>query len=978
MNIFRRFVLVCFALVVAPLIAVAAAPAPGGNQVNFAKPDNVLDLKPALSPYRAPGGTAEADGSSWYIVQVSNDSVRPATRVLLAGQPPRAALSLLPRRSRPAILAVASSDSGTVVETASAYGRRAWRVIVPPVSTVGLAIRVGSADTPAALSAWTEPALSSHNRQLAIFITAVGALIGAAMLITGGLAVLIGHAAPRWVAITLLMLLLAWLSGTGMFDGNLATRIGGPYGLSALLTVLALTAGARLANAIIPVRDTWPKHEKQFHRTLYGLIGLGVAAYLGVPGATLLTDTAIVLGSIAVAAYLVYCGRHGHKAAQVIAPSAAAFALVALAAAVMAIGGLGENLTGPAATGGFAAAGAILLALAVIASEEIAVLPFLHGSYAAKLLEEQAPATPEAPVDPNAPFNSLARAAIGASHQGVFDLDFRAGLLTLSTEAAQMIGLSVHETTLSHGDWVGHVHPDDREVYTRALDDYRGRPGLAFRLEFRARGGSGPYRWLELRATIVSEQDVPSDCLGLISDITQRKEAEFAALAAESERKRDAALPRDKLTGLGNRVALMEALDALGEGFEKVLFALLDIDRFKAIHTSLGDAGADRILKMAAERLSGLGEPAQIFRVGGDSFAFLFANPRRAPQPIGNGLAEACGKPYRLEDSADGREVFAPCSVGLATGQQSEDPFALIKNAELALIAAKRQGGACARVYSAELEILAPGDSVALESELRHALSADQLDVFYQPIIRLSDRSVAGFEALLRWQHPVKGLISPGDFIAHSEETGLIIELGRFALERAATDLAHWQRYFPLKPPLFVSVNFSRRQLKDTSFEALLKTVLSGSGIAEGTLNLEITESAIAADPKMPQIMARIRAAGAGLSIDDFGTGASTLSEFRNLPVDTVKIDKSFLARHGGTDIDTDGEVVLSGIVSMAHELKRAVVAEGVESEADAQFLAKIGCEFGQGYYFSPALDGAAALDYIARHYNIAAAPELG
>jgi hypothetical protein len=145
-----------------------------------------------------------------------------------------------------------------------------------------------------------------------------------------------------------------------------------------------------------------------------------------------------------------------------------------------------------------------------------------------------------------------------------------------------MVGLSVHETTLSHSDWVGHVHPEDREIYSHALEDYRHRPGLAFRLEFRARGGSGPYRWLELRATIVSEQDVPSDCLGLISDITQRKEAEFAVLAAESERKRDAALPRDALTGLGNRVALMEALDALGAGFEKSLFALLDIDRFKA------------------------------------------------------------------------------------------------------------------------------------------------------------------------------------------------------------------------------------------------------------------------------------------------------------------------------------------------------------------------------------------------------------
>jgi len=243
--------------------------------------------------------------------------------------------------------------------------------------------------------------------------------------------------------------------------------------------------------------------------------------------------------------------------------------------------------------------------------------------------------------------------------------------------------------------------------------------------------------------------------------------------------------------------------------------------------------------------------------------------------------------------------------------------------------------------------------------------------------VRLADRSVAGFEALLRWRHPTKGLIAPADFIAHSEETGLIVALGRLALERAATDLAHWQRYFPLTPPLFVSVNCSRRQLKDAGFELLLKAVLGGSGIAEGTLNLEITESTIAADATIPGIMARIRAAGAGLSIDDFGTGASTLSELRNLPAATVKIDKSFLARPenlaGG--LGSDGEVVLAGIVSMAHELKRAVVAEGVENEADAQLLAKIGCEFGQGYYFSPALDGAAALDYIARHYNITAAP---
>lgn len=974
MTLLRRIVLFCVALlmvaVVAPLRAQPAGKPPA--LINFGSNQNVLDLKAALAPYRAPGGP-EADGSVWYIVQVTNDSVRPATRVLLAGQPPRSALEFFPNPTRPSILGVASSDSGTMVETASAYGRRAWRVIVPPVTTVGLAIRVGSAATPPALYAWTEPALSSHNRQLAIFSTAVGALIAAAALITGGLGVLIGHAAPRWVSLTLLLLLLAWLSGTGMFDGSLATPIGGPYGLSAFLTMLALAAGARLANVIIPIREVWPKYEKWFHYTLYGLIGLGALAYVGMPGGTLLTNMAIVIGSMAVATYLFLAGRRGHKAAQVIAPSAAAFALVTLAAAVMAVGGLGEDLTGPAATGGFAAAGAILLALAVIASEEIAVLPFLHGSHAAKLLEAQAPSS-EAAIDHMAPLNSLARAAIGAAHQGVFDMDFRSGLLTLSPEAAQMVGLDVHETTLSQSDWLNHIHPEDRDVYTRALDAYRQRPGMAFRLEFRARGGEGPYRWLELRATIVSEQQVPSDCLGLISDITQRKETEFAQHAVEAARKREIGRHRDALTGLGNRVAMMEALDGLGAGFGKALLAILDVDRFKSIHASLGDHGADVLLQQIAQRLTGLGEAARLFRVGGDSFAFVFPTPRRAPQLLGNGFAEAAGKAYSVE----GREVFAPCSVGIATGADSEDPLSLIKNAELALISAKKQGGACAHIYSSELEALAPGDSVALESELRHALASGQLDVFYQPIIRLSDGSVAGFEALLRWNHPVKGQLSPADFIAHSEESGLIVALGRFALERAATDLAHWQRYFPLQPPLFVSVNFSRRQLKDPGFEALLKTIIAGNAIAPGTLNLEITESAIASDANMPQLLTRIREIGASLSIDDFGTGSSTLSEFRTLPVNVVKIDKSFLARHGGTDIDTDGHVVLSGIVGMAHELRRAVVAEGVETEADAQFLASIGCEFGQGYYFSPALDGAGALDYIARHYNTAAAPERG
>jgi EAL domain-containing protein (putative c-di-GMP-specific phosphodiesterase class I) len=239
--------------------------------------------------------------------------------------------------------------------------------------------------------------------------------------------------------------------------------------------------------------------------------------------------------------------------------------------------------------------------------------------------------------------------------------------------------------------------------------------------------------------------------------------------------------------------------------------------------------------------------------------------------------------------------------------------------------------------------------------------------------MHLEGRALAGFEALLRWHHPERGLIAPGDFIAHSEETGLIVALGRFALEQAASELSHWQHYFPLQPPLFASVNLSRRQLQG-GFEELFGQVLKQSLVAPGTLTLEITESAVGSDAELAGMLGRLKAMGAGLAIDDFGTGASTLSRVRNLPFDTIKMDKSFLARHAGSELGNDSAVVLSSVVAMAHELGRAVVVEGVESESDAAWLNSLGCAFGQGYYFSPPLAPAEALSFIARHYDVAAA----
>jgi len=919
--------------------------------IDFARADALVDLKSALSPYRAPAGP-ESDGSSWFMMTAANQSVRPVTRILLAGEPPNAALRFFPLRARPAIRQIASSDAEVGVESARAYGRHAWRVTIPPATSVALAIRLQTADAQPSVMAWTEPAIISHIRQLAVFMAAVEGLIGAAMLVTAGLAFMTGHAAPRWAALTLLAIFFTRLSDTGVLDAGWGTAVGGPYGMSAMIVGLALAAGLRLADIVVPVDDFLPDARRWLGWALMGIVGLSVLSFLGLPGAALLTEIAVLAGTAAITAYLVHRGRLGVQAARVAAPSAAVFSLVATAAAVAALGGFQDNPMAPALVGGFVAAGAVLLALAIAAGEGIAILP---ATRATVLAAPPIAAEKPAPVAAETPFSIAALQAVGASHQGVFDLDFRADAVKLSAEAASLIGFPKAPETIAHISWIARVHPEDREIYKQAVADYRGHPGTAFRVEFRVRSESGRYPWFELRATMLGDGARASRCLGLMADVTSRKESEAAAM--------DRTL-RDALTGLGNRVALMEELDQLGGRFAEAIFALLDIDRFKSIHASLGDAGGDAVLVAVAQRLSQRFKGvAEMFRVGGDAFALMFSQGDAAG--IGAELVEACSAPFQQA----GRNVFAQASVGVALGRDAEDPLDLLKNAELALGQAKRQGGACARLYSRDFEAYAPEDAVALESELRRALDDKQMDVFYQPIVRLSDATVAGFEALLRWHHPTRGLVVPAEFIAHSEATGLIVALGRFALERAAQDLAQWQRFFPIEPALFVSVNLSRRQLNDATFEEHLGKLLAQSPIRPGTLKLEVTESAIGASADPKAALTRIRDLGAGLAIDDFGTGLSTLSQLKDLPFDTMKVDQSFLVRRGEPD-NADGAVVLGSIVKLAQELGRTIIVEGVETERDANWLAGLGCEYGQGYFFSTPLSAADALAFIARHYR--------
>ncbi|MGH6888586.1 MAG: putative bifunctional diguanylate cyclase/phosphodiesterase [Rhizomicrobium sp.] len=911
-----------FALFAGAAAALASGDIPHGP--DFASTDPVLDLGSALSPYHAANGV-ETDGSRWYMMTAVNESVRPVTRILLADQPYDSALRVFPRRGRAAIRQVATSDADVSIENAHAYGRYAFSVTIPPATTAELAVRVSNAAARPRVSAWLEPALAAHNRQLAILFAAVAGLIAAALAIMIGLSAMTGHAAPRWAAAVLCGVLLVRLAAAGLFDAVGVAGVGGPYGVTAMFAGLTLAAGLRLLDTIAPV-DTLPPPLTLRHLTI-GLIVLSAASLVGVPGMMLVTDIAVVIGTALVASHLVRHGHAGAQAARVAAPSATVFALVTTAAAVSALGGFQSDPAAPGIIGGFAGVGAVLLALAVAAGEGIAILPASRATAAP--LPSSRKRSSEA--------SRTVIAAIGASYQGVFEIDIAKRTVKLSREAAALLGREDGSETLSDTAWLDLLHPEDRAVYRDAIDRFCAQKGLAFRVEFRARTARGDYCWLELRASTLGRGEMADRCLGLIADVTMRKEAEAQARAREC----------DSLTGLRNRIGLVEELERLGERIASATLVLLDLDRFKSIHESLGDHGGDSILAGAAGRLRAFARNAAAFRFVGDSFAILFPHTDSNALAIGERVVTVLAEPHRWRD----RSVYAPASVGVALGRDAGDPLDLIRKAELALRKAKRDGGACARLYSRALEKSAPADTVALDSALRQAIAKGHMTVVYQPVLRVADRSVAGFETLLRWNSPERGTVRPRDFISHAERTGFIVELGRFALSCAAADLAAWQKLFPRDPPLFASVNVSRRQLKGRQFETNLARIIAGAGVDPGTLKLELTESAAGSPDDLLETLRRLRGYGASLALDDFGTGLSTLAMLHEAPFDTVKVDRSFLVRT--RDGAADGEVVLRSIVALAHELRRVVVLEGVENETDLAIVARAGCDFVQGYYFA-------------------------
>ena len=883
----------------------------------------------------------QPQGTAWYTVSLQNYSTNAVTRMFIAVESPAAGIALVPPSERTRLREIAATDGDIVVEHATAFGPDAFRITVPPARTATLALHFGGVTGRPNVLAWAEPALIAHNQRSAVLSGMVGGILTAALAFAAGVAVLGRRPFAKWAALLAAALLICDLVLSGAFDDTWLSAIGGPYALFSLALSLTMACGVRLIDHVAPYEAFRPWARLWADRIAIIIVVLGLASYFGVPGIGLFLRFLAVVGAACAAGYLAHCGRLGVAAARRLAPAATIFALITAASSFRAMGFFGINLVAPAAIAGFSSVGAMLVALAAAAAAgepSVARLRAMRDAHR----EDDAETTDEALAE------TRDLAAVASAHQGIFDLDFDSGLISFSQVGANLLAFPAGLTDLDMKALLTRLHPENRSSFASTIADYRRHVGAVFRVEFR---GAGDDRWYELRATIRGRAGKAERCLGLIADITSRKLSEQNLSSGES----------DALTGVGSRHALFARLDAEGAALHTLTLALLDLDRFKSVNASLGRDDGDALLKVLAERLARAFQSARLFRFGGDSFVLLLEpSPELKAanlQAFGNAVVQTMSQPFVIA----GRDIYLPVSVGVASGASAKDGRDLLAQAEAAMVAVKRTGGARAHVHVAGDSAHRNADPVALETDLRRALERGEIILHYQPIMRLSDGTLAGLEALLRWAHPEHGVIGPERFIAHAERTGLIVRLGQVALEKAAEELQKWQRDFPSLPPLFVSVNVTWRQIAHDGFFKDLEALLQRQNLLSGTLRLEITESAVMADADAAQTrLARLREMGLGLAVDDFGTGHSSLSHLRRFPFNAVKIDKSFLSRD-----EKDGPEILSSMIWLAHGLGLEVVAEGVETKAQAERLRALGCEFAQGYFYSAPMPAADVRAFI-------------
>ena len=674
-------------------------------------------------------------------------------------------------------------------------------------------------------------------------------------------------------------------------------------------------------------------HVRYAHITIAWLALLGALIAVAVFDPAIASGIArMSLAGIAVfgLALVIYLSTHGFDRAVLLIPTWLLLVVWTAAAGLAVTGVVTNDIIGPALLGGLVL---IVMLIGFTVMQHAFAGGITHGIV-----------------------SDVERRALALTGAGdlIWDWDVSADKVCTSPETEQLLSLKRGTLEGPAAGWLDVLHPLDRDRFRAALDSAvelrRGRLNQSFRL----RASDGHYLWFSLKARpVVGSDGEVVRLVGTLTDVTDFKKAEERLLF-------DAV--HDNLTGLPNRELFIDRMEA-AFGFARSdpqirpSVLVIDLDRFKQVNDSVGMAVGDSILLTIARRLARLLKPHDtLARLSGDQFALILLSEKEPARIVA--FAETMRRTLRAPIGFNDREIFLTASIGLALAEsQPQRTEEVLKDAELAMYHAKRIGGDRIEIFKPAMRSRT-NDRLTMESELRRAIEREEIKVLYQPIVRLEDRAIAGFEALARWDHPKLGRLSPAEFITIAEEIGLIVDLGLFVLERAARQLSTWQAENRGRDPIFTSVNVSSRQLLRHDLIQDLRSVLGRSALARGTFKLEITESLVMENPEhAAQILARIKELGAGLSLDDFGTGHSSLAYLQRFPFDTIKIDQSFVR----TTARGTRPVILRSIIALAHDLGMDVVAEGAETDSDAVELYQLGCEYAQGFAFGEPMTAQAA-----------------
>jgi diguanylate cyclase (GGDEF)-like protein/PAS domain S-box-containing protein len=552
--------------------------------------------------------------------------------------------------------------------------------------------------------------------------------------------------------------------------------------------------------------------------------------------------------------------------------------------------------------------------------------------------------------------------AVQAANDGIWDWDLLTDEVYYASRWTQMLGLAEDNCRPSPDEWLRRIHPEDQEKLSSAIDAHLQGITPTLEVEYRILHQDGGYRWMTGRGiALFDSHGKPYRFAGSQSDITTRKKLEEQLVQRALH---------DELTKLPNRALFMDRLNVELEKIhtrpeKSIAVMFLDIDHFKLVNDSLGHAQGDALLVKFSRRLEQCLRPGDtVSRFGGDEFAILVNGIENSEDAlkVADRIYRVLQQPFVI----DSKEVFSLASIGIVFAnrnyQSSED---LLRDADIAMYHSKSHGRSRYEIFTPQMRDNTLS-RLQQEIELRRALTNNEFILHYQPVFMLETMQITGFEALLRWQHPIRGLLGPADFIKVAEQSSLIVPIGEWVLRTACMQAQMWNKN--REHPLRIAVNLSASQLNHKNLIENVKRALNESGLAPENLELELTESvALNSLDQTKEVLNTLRGMGVSIAVDDFGKGYSSLDYIKNLPSNTLKIDQSFIRNLSlaGPEGEPESAIVLA-MITMAHQLRLRVIAEGVETENQLKLLAKMQCDQIQGFHTGrplPAQDTAMLLE---------------